>query len=57
MSTLPSRERVLSQIGFGMFSDNIPAPVLERARRFLHDDRPTPHMFKNPLLAEEPECR
>jgi len=31
-----------------------PASLLERARRFLHDNRQTPHGFKNPLLGEQP---
>lgn len=33
---------------------DVPAPVAERMRRFLHDDRPTPHDFKNPLLGDTP---
>jgi oxepin-CoA hydrolase/3-oxo-5,6-dehydrosuberyl-CoA semialdehyde dehydrogenase len=31
-----------------------PEAVLERSRRFLHDNRPTPHEFKNPLLGDIP---
>lgn len=31
-----------------------PAHLLERAKRFLYDNRPTPHEFKNPLLGENP---
>ena len=31
-----------------------PAVLLERAKRFLHDARQTPHSFKNPLLGEHP---
>jgi oxepin-CoA hydrolase/3-oxo-5,6-dehydrosuberyl-CoA semialdehyde dehydrogenase len=31
-----------------------PANLLERAKRFLYDNRPTPHEFKNPLLGEDP---
>jgi oxepin-CoA hydrolase / 3-oxo-5,6-dehydrosuberyl-CoA semialdehyde dehydrogenase len=31
-----------------------PVNVLERAKRFLYDDRPTPRGFKNPLLGEDP---
>jgi hypothetical protein len=31
-----------------------PAALLERAKRFLHDARETPHGFKNPLLGEQP---
>lgn len=31
-----------------------PAHLLERAKRFLHDNRPTPHEFRNPLLGEKP---
>jgi len=31
-----------------------PANLLERAKRFLYDNRPTPHEFKNPLLGENP---
>ena len=31
-----------------------PASLLERARRFLYDNRQTPHGFKNPLLGEQP---
>ena len=30
------------------------ANLLERAKRFLYDNRPTPHEFKNPLLGENP---
>jgi oxepin-CoA hydrolase/3-oxo-5,6-dehydrosuberyl-CoA semialdehyde dehydrogenase len=33
---------------------SIPPRVLERARRFLYDNRPTPHEFKNPLLGDDP---
>jgi oxepin-CoA hydrolase/3-oxo-5,6-dehydrosuberyl-CoA semialdehyde dehydrogenase len=33
---------------------SIPPRVLERARRFLYDNRPTPHEFKNPLLGDAP---
>jgi hypothetical protein len=31
-----------------------PENLLERAKRFLYDNRPTPHEFKNPLLGENP---
>jgi oxepin-CoA hydrolase/3-oxo-5,6-dehydrosuberyl-CoA semialdehyde dehydrogenase len=31
-----------------------PEHLLEHAKRFLHDNRPTPHDFKNPLLGENP---
>jgi oxepin-CoA hydrolase/3-oxo-5,6-dehydrosuberyl-CoA semialdehyde dehydrogenase len=31
-----------------------PGHLLERAKRFLYDNRPTPHEFKNPLLGENP---
>jgi hypothetical protein len=31
-----------------------PTQLLERARRFLYDDRATPHDFKNPLIGEDP---
>ena len=31
-----------------------PPHLLERAKRFLHDNRPTPHEFKNPLLGDHP---
>jgi hypothetical protein len=31
-----------------------PENVLERAKRFLHDNRQTPHSFRNPLLGENP---
>jgi Protein of unknown function (DUF1569) len=31
-----------------------PANLLERAKRFLYDNRPTPHEFRNPLLGEIP---
>ena len=31
-----------------------PANLLERAKRFLHDNRQTPHSFRNPLLGENP---
>ncbi len=31
-----------------------PANLLERAKRFLYDNKPTPHDFKNPLLGEIP---
>ena len=31
-----------------------PENLLERTKRFLHDNRPTPHEFKNPLLGENP---
>ena len=31
-----------------------PENILERAKRFLYDARPTPHEFKNPLLGENP---
>jgi hypothetical protein len=29
-----------------------PENLLERAKRFLYDNRPTPHDFKNPLIGE-----
>ncbi len=32
----------------------IPANLLERTKRFLYDNRPTPREFKNPLLGEDP---
>lgn len=31
-----------------------PPQLLERAKRFLYDNRPTPHEFRNPLLGEKP---
>jgi len=31
-----------------------PAQLLDRARRFLYDNRHTPHGFKNPLLGDIP---
>jgi hypothetical protein len=31
-----------------------PTGLLERAKRFLFDNRQTPHGFKNPLLGEQP---
>jgi hypothetical protein len=31
-----------------------PANLLERAKRFLYDNRQTPHEFRNPLLGENP---
>ena len=31
-----------------------PENLLERAKRFLHDNRQTPHHFKNPFLGENP---
>jgi oxepin-CoA hydrolase/3-oxo-5,6-dehydrosuberyl-CoA semialdehyde dehydrogenase len=31
-----------------------PENMLDRAKRFLHDNRPMPHDFKNPLLGENP---
>ncbi len=31
---------------------DVPPPVAERMRAFLHDDRPTPREFENPLLRE-----
>ena len=31
-----------------------PENLLERAKRFLYDNRQTPHCFKNPLLGEIP---
>ena len=31
-----------------------PEHLLERVKTFLHDNRPTPHNFKNPLLGENP---
>lgn len=31
-----------------------PGPILERTKRFLYDNRPTPHLFKNPALGENP---
>jgi hypothetical protein len=31
-----------------------PGQVLERAKRFLYDNRTTPRLFKNPLLGEQP---
>jgi len=31
-----------------------PEKLLERAKRFLHDSRQMPQLFKNPLLGEEP---
>lgn len=31
-----------------------PTQLLERARRFLYDDRATPHDFKSPLIGEDP---
>jgi hypothetical protein len=32
----------------------LPPQLLERAKRFLHDNRPTPREFKNPLLGDGP---
>lgn len=31
-----------------------PPHILERAKRFLYDNRPTPHHFKNPAMGETP---
>ena len=31
-----------------------PENLLERAKRFLYDNRPTPQNFKNPLLGDDP---
>jgi hypothetical protein len=31
-----------------------PENLLDRAKRFLHDNRQTPHSFRNPLLGENP---
>lgn len=31
-----------------------PAHILERTKRFLYDNRPTPHHFKNPAIGETP---
>jgi len=31
-----------------------PSHLIERAKRFLYDNRPTPHEFRNPLLGEKP---
>ncbi len=31
-----------------------PPHLLEQAKPFLHDNRPTPHEFKNPLLGDDP---
>jgi hydroxymethylglutaryl-CoA reductase len=31
-----------------------PEKLLERAKRFLYDNRQTPHSFRNPLLGENP---
>jgi hydroxymethylglutaryl-CoA reductase len=31
-----------------------PENLLERAKRFLYDNRQTPHSFRNPLLSENP---
>jgi hypothetical protein len=31
-----------------------PESLLERVRRFLYDNRPTPHEFKNPVLGPTP---
>ncbi len=31
-----------------------PENLLERAKRFLYSNKPTPHEFKNPLLGENP---
>ena len=33
---------------------DVPPLVAERMRKFLSDDRPTPHEFKNPLLGDAP---
>jgi oxepin-CoA hydrolase/3-oxo-5,6-dehydrosuberyl-CoA semialdehyde dehydrogenase len=33
---------------------NIPENLIERMKKFLYDNRPTPHDFKNPLLGENP---
>jgi hypothetical protein len=33
---------------------DVPPAVAERTRKFLFDDRPTPHDFKNPLLGDTP---
>jgi hypothetical protein len=31
-----------------------PENLLQRAKRFLYDNRPTPQLFRNPLLGENP---
>ena len=31
-----------------------PVNIIERTKRFLYDNKPTPHEFKNPLLDENP---
>jgi hypothetical protein len=31
-----------------------PENILERAKRFLYDNRPTPQNYKNPLIGEDP---
>jgi oxepin-CoA hydrolase/3-oxo-5,6-dehydrosuberyl-CoA semialdehyde dehydrogenase len=31
-----------------------PPHILERTKRFLYDNRPTPHHFKNPAMGETP---
>jgi oxepin-CoA hydrolase/3-oxo-5,6-dehydrosuberyl-CoA semialdehyde dehydrogenase len=31
-----------------------PPQLLERAKRFLYDNRPTPHEFKSPILGDKP---
>jgi oxepin-CoA hydrolase/3-oxo-5,6-dehydrosuberyl-CoA semialdehyde dehydrogenase len=45
-------------IGLSVAMTNVecktPPQLLERAKRFLHDNRPTPHEFRNPLLGEKP---
>ena len=33
---------------------NRPENLTQRAKRFLYDNGPMPHLFKNPLLGEEP---
>ena len=31
-----------------------PVNIIERTKRFLYHNKPTPHEFKNPLLGERP---
>jgi len=45
-------------IGLSIAATNVDCKTLphliERAKRFLYDNRPTPHEFRNPLLGETP---
>ena len=40
--------------GFIELPCSTPDPLLERVKRFLYDNRETPHLFKNPALGDSP---